>query len=166
MKKKNVMEINIKGMSSALVYALVFARDKKCCYKGLHGKKCNIKSRLEIHHIVGRANNGSNDPENLIALCARHHKILHSHKGKRQILLAKKLIIDSAVSMSAIAPLIGFSQPTLSQMLQKTPTILKRIIHFKNLLNSILKTSYSIEELFENITLPKRYLLHNGYKAE
>lgn len=74
------------------VKAFVLQRDNyKCqCSKG----KCSEK--LQVHHIVFRSEGGSDLPENLITLCATHHKVLHDGKLgdflKLQKSLAKKAI--------------------------------------------------------------------------
>jgi 5-methylcytosine-specific restriction endonuclease McrA len=33
---------------------------------------------LEIHHVIPASRGGTNDPKNLVALCANHHRVLHS----------------------------------------------------------------------------------------
>lgn len=146
-----MIEIGLEGVSHGLLYALILVRDKECRNEKLTGIKCGVRHGLEVHHIIGRDKPNSNNPENLIALCGNHHRAIRSHDGTKQILLAKKLIIDNGLSVSGLAPLIGLTQPALSIMLQKPPLSLKRIIQFKNILNSILNTSYSIDELFQNI---------------
>jgi len=35
---------------------------------------CSSRRGLEVHHIVFRSQNGSNDPENLVTLCHGHHR--------------------------------------------------------------------------------------------
>lgn len=37
---------------------------------------------LHIHHIVFLSRGGSNDPDNLITLCAYHHSLRHPHMQK------------------------------------------------------------------------------------
>ncbi|MHC9544769.1 MAG: HNH endonuclease [Vulcanimicrobiota bacterium] len=40
---------------------------------------CNCRRNLHIHHIIWRSKGGSDEPSNLIVLCARHHLyILHN----------------------------------------------------------------------------------------
>lgn len=57
--------------------AMVLNRDGYTCQycKGKHKD-----SRLEVHHIVFRCNNGSDEPENLIILCHTCHDDLHHGK--------------------------------------------------------------------------------------
>ena len=57
----------------------VKARDGHNCY--FH-KKGKCVDRLEVHHIQFRSNGGSNAPKNLITLCEKHHKQVHSGKSE------------------------------------------------------------------------------------
>jgi 5-methylcytosine-specific restriction endonuclease McrA len=34
---------------------------------------------LEVHHVKRRANGGSNQPSNLVPVCANCHRIIHAH---------------------------------------------------------------------------------------
>ena len=38
---------------------------------------CRAAANLEIHHIIAREDDGTNDPDNLILLCDGHHTQLH-----------------------------------------------------------------------------------------
>lgn len=42
---------------------------------------CTHTRFLEIHHIIPRAQGGSNDPENCACLCSTHHALLHQRKS-------------------------------------------------------------------------------------
>ena len=53
---------------------MVLTRDKYSC-KICRGKKKD--SKLEVHHIIFKSNNGSDDPSNLITLCHTCHVMLH-----------------------------------------------------------------------------------------
>jgi hypothetical protein len=35
---------------------------------------CTMRRSLEVHHIIHRSHQGSNEPENLVTLCAAHHR--------------------------------------------------------------------------------------------
>ena len=40
---------------------------------------CNCRRNLHVHHIIWRSKGGSDEPSNLIVLCARHHlRLLHN----------------------------------------------------------------------------------------
>ena len=45
---------------------------------------CGSTNWLEIHHIVYRSEQGSNDERNLIRLCKFHHEMVHSNKKRWQ----------------------------------------------------------------------------------
>ena len=55
--------------------AYVLDRDKHQCQ---HCKGKNKDPRIEVHHIVFRCNNGSDDADNLICLCKTCHDALHN----------------------------------------------------------------------------------------
>ena len=50
---------------------LVLQRDNHRC------TQCGATSDLEVHHIVPRAEGGTNDPDNLVTLCANCHSDSH-----------------------------------------------------------------------------------------
>jgi len=45
---------------------------------------CGFNSIVELHHIDGDHNN--NNGNNLIGLCPNHHKMIHSHKFRKEII--------------------------------------------------------------------------------
>lgn len=58
---------------------IVFARDKgQCTYEDSRGR-CSAARWLHTHHVVSRAEGGSNDPENLTLLCEAHHRMVHAN---------------------------------------------------------------------------------------
>jgi Domain of unknown function (DUF222)/HNH endonuclease len=51
----------------------VIARDGGCAFPG-----CSVPARwCEIHHVIHWANNGPTSVRNCVALCGRHHRLLH-----------------------------------------------------------------------------------------
>lgn len=48
------------------------------------GGKCRCCGRpgTEVHHVVFRSMGGSDDPSNLVLLCARDHSAIHQHALK------------------------------------------------------------------------------------
>jgi hypothetical protein len=51
----------------------VMRRDSgRCCVPG-----CRHSIFVDVHHIDARAENGGHEPENLMVLCAAHHRALH-----------------------------------------------------------------------------------------
>ena len=83
------------GYSNAREHALV--RDKytcQCCGK----KNC----RLEVHHIVFRSKNGSNDLENYITLCEDCHKAVHLGEIELKLKGKRRSTLRYATQMSTI----------------------------------------------------------------
>lgn len=78
--------------------AFVLDRDNHTCQ---HCKGKTKDSSLHVHHIVFRGNGGSDDPENLIALCKTCHDKLH--KGEIKLKGGKaKGQLRHATQMNAI----------------------------------------------------------------
>ena len=60
----------------ARVRRQVLARDKhRCTVPG-----CRSTANVDCHHIVRRADGGTNDPENITTTCGGHHHLLHAGK--------------------------------------------------------------------------------------
>jgi 5-methylcytosine-specific restriction endonuclease McrA len=55
----------------------VLARDKHSC----QAPGCGRTRFLEVHHIVSRQQGGSNQPDNLVTLCASCHRLWHEQGG-------------------------------------------------------------------------------------
>lgn len=68
--------------------ALVRNRDGNRC------RNCGHRSRLHVHHIIYRAQQGPHEPWNLITLCAHCHETVHSDKKKYQPLLRTCLWLE------------------------------------------------------------------------
>lgn len=51
---------------------------------------CTVTSPLQIHHIVDRAQNGTDTDDNLICLCSNHHGLYHEGIISRQSILNYK----------------------------------------------------------------------------
>ena len=80
---------------------MVLNRDNYTC-QCCKGKRKD--SKLEVHHIVFRSNNGSDDESNLITLCKTCHSLLHNGKIKIKLNLKgyKKRSLKYATQMNSI----------------------------------------------------------------
>ena len=70
---------------------------RRICFER-HGKKCIVcgeKLAIDVHHLDGNRKN--NHIDNLIPLCANHHRYMHMEEGKQ-------LISDQIESYLKIAP--------------------------------------------------------------
>lgn len=45
---------------------------------------CGTEFVLALHHVMYRSEGGDHQPHNLITLCAEHHNLIHSDKGRYQ----------------------------------------------------------------------------------
>lgn len=79
--------------------AMVLNRDNYTCQycKGKHKD-----SKLEVHHIVFRSQNGSDGADNLITLCHTCHKALHSGKISLKLKGKAKGSLKYATQMNSI----------------------------------------------------------------
>lgn len=54
-------------------YNAVFERDGGCC------KLCKSQRELQLHHIMGRGPNHTNNPNECVMLCRSCHELVHSN---------------------------------------------------------------------------------------
>ncbi len=78
------------------IKASVLSRDGHQC----QAKQKGCVSKLEVHHIQYRSHGGSDAPDNLMTLCAKHHKALHD--GKFKLAVKKHRCLKSATTMNII----------------------------------------------------------------
>lgn len=78
---------------------MVLNRDNYTC-QCCKGKRKD--SKLEVHHIVFRSNNGSDDESNLITLCKTCHSLLHNGEIKLNLNGYKKGSLKYATQMNSI----------------------------------------------------------------
>lgn len=92
----NAMYQKGKMYDYANTKAYVLARDNYTCQCDANG----CTNRLEVHHIKFRSKGGSDNPDNLITLCDKHHKMLHD--GKINLDVRKHKILKAATQMNVI----------------------------------------------------------------
>jgi hypothetical protein len=79
--------------------AFILARDNYTC-QHCKGKTKNVK--LEVHHIVFRRNDGSDEHDNLITLCKTCHDGLHNGKFNLELKGKQKGQLKHATQMNSI----------------------------------------------------------------
>ena len=58
-------------------------RDRGRCQLELpDGTRCNESTWTEGHHIIAVALGGSNDVDNMITLCSKHHRMIHKYESR------------------------------------------------------------------------------------
>lgn len=62
---------------SKIKHQVVLRDQGQCTHQTPEGKRCDKKRWVEIHHRTPIANGGENTPDNLVTLCANHHKLQH-----------------------------------------------------------------------------------------
>ena len=88
-----------KNYSFANTRKMILNRDNYTC-QCCKGKRKD--SKLEVHHIVFRSNNGSDDESNLITLCKTCHSLLHKSEIKLNLKGYKKGSLKYATQMNSI----------------------------------------------------------------
>lgn len=79
--------------------AYVLTRDGYCCQ---HCKGKSKDKRLEVHHIVFRSENGSDEADNLLTLCKTCHDALHRGETTLKKKGKKKGQLNHATQMNSI----------------------------------------------------------------
>lgn len=81
-RKQSSSQQRTDGVVPAVVRGAVYKRDAfRCRFCGVRG------DNLHIHHIRYRSQGGEHAELNLITLCAEHHAVVHSNKGRYAPLL-------------------------------------------------------------------------------
>lgn len=95
----------------------VLNRDNYTCQDcGKVGRGGSGKDKLQVHHIVPRFMDGSNEPANLVALCGACHiardKQFRQHIVARKVnFVTMKLGTDGRRKLKLLAALLGESMP-------------------------------------------------------
>ena len=107
LKNKGLYQKGINyGFANTKAYIL--NRDNHTC---CHCRGKSKQSRLEVHHIIYRKNNGSDEPENLVTLCKACHDGIHEEKITLRKKGKKKGQLNHATQMNSIR----------TQLLKKLP---------------------------------------------
>lgn len=71
-------ERNTPGRTGAAAFraAVISQAGLRCQWVSVEGVRCSTTAGLEAHHRVPLAAGGSNQPENGLSLCRRHHRIV------------------------------------------------------------------------------------------
>jgi len=50
---------------------------------------CDLVGRFQVHHMVHREHGGPHGVDNLITLCAFHHRVVHEHGYRIELLMGQ-----------------------------------------------------------------------------
>ena len=53
---------------------------------------CDLVGRFQVHHMVHREHGGPHGVDNLITLCAFHHRVVHEHGYRIELLMGQVLV--------------------------------------------------------------------------
>jgi hypothetical protein len=68
-------------IEAALRHQVSWRDGAQCSYLDANGARCGQRRWLDIHHLVSVAQGGRNELENLVTLCAGHHRLTHHDKS-------------------------------------------------------------------------------------
>ncbi len=153
--------IDTTNLSFATIQLLVAIRDNYRCqiHRLLDSPSCP-NNNIETHHIISVKNNGSDEPENLISLCEKHHRLMHGladgQQIKKQILQLKLIMLENNITQTQLAAALNVSQSAIAQSLQKQTSTFSRAMKIKNYLQARTGKTYILEDLFQVIDVKKR----------
>lgn len=103
-------ELKRKRGNQPTVIVRVKARDKHCRWRG-----CRVTDPVHVHHIVEKANGGTDDMDNLILYCKEHHAMAHNRIND----WSKLNLRNVSATMSA--------KETKAQLIKDNPSYRKQI---------------------------------------
>ena len=116
--------------------AKVLNRDNYTC-QCCKGKKMKKTDKLEVHHIIFRSNEGSDEENNLITFCSSCHHALHQGKLKLNLKGKLKGTLKHATQMNSI------QKQLLERTYPKAVETFGYITKANRQLNNIEKTHFS-----------------------
>ena len=144
------IEIETSGLNLSQITALIYARDKsKCQYTKFTGKNDTECSSgiLHVHHIVPIKEGGKDESENLVLLCSKHHRIIHT-KTQKKLPAFSEFISKNKITQTSLGGALGISQSAISQISSNGSCCLKTAKRIRNYLNLVLKSNYTIDDIF------------------
>jgi hypothetical protein len=71
-----------QSISAAIIHEVNRRDGGQCTYVSPDGRRCECNRFLHFHHVKPVAHGGENTVENLITLCAAHHRLLHENDNQ------------------------------------------------------------------------------------
>jgi hypothetical protein len=87
---KETEKIGRQSISADIIHEVNRRDSGQCTYISPDGKRCECKRFLHFHHVKPVARGGENTVENLVTLCAAHHRLLHEKEESKNYFFKKK----------------------------------------------------------------------------
>lgn len=72
---------NREPIPAAIRHQIQLRDGGRCSHVDPNGSLCENRRWLDVHHVLERSQGGGNDLENLVTLCAPHHKMEHDRRN-------------------------------------------------------------------------------------
>lgn len=146
------IEIDTSDMNLQQKIALLHIRDKhKCQYAELTSKS-NVGAcshgALHTHHILPVKKGGSDDLDNIVLLCRRHHIEIHNEKKIRNQPSLFEFLIKHDITQTSLGGALGISQSAISQIISNGSCNLKTAKKIRNYLRLVTNKELTIDEIF------------------
>jgi len=76
-RSRNSAHPKRKPLTAHQIHTVNTRDGRRCTFTDADGNRCPNERWLHVHHLQSVARGGTNDPENLITLCSRHHQLVH-----------------------------------------------------------------------------------------
>ena len=155
----NTITINTEGMRYEDLAVLVRIRDRHLCQikHFLPQRKTQCRDNtLEVHHITPKEEGGTNDPDNLILLCRKHHHLMRGTRERDTMIKLRGIIIEWGIVQGEMAGYLGVSQSAISQTLNSQNCSIVKARKIQQFLKTRTGQTFSIDELFSLVPFRAR----------
>jgi hypothetical protein len=73
-----------QSISAAIIHEVNLRDGGQCTYVSPDGRRCECSRFLHLHHVKPVALGGENTVENLITICAAHHRLIHENDDSKK----------------------------------------------------------------------------------
>lgn len=71
-----------RPLSAGTKHQITLRDGRQCRFRDPSGKRCENRRYLNVHHVLPLSRGGTDAPENLVTLCAAHHRYIHRNDPK------------------------------------------------------------------------------------
>jgi 5-methylcytosine-specific restriction endonuclease McrA len=73
-----------QSISAAIIHKVTLRDGGQCTYVSPEGRRCECNRFLHFHHVKPVSHGGENTVENLITICAAHHRLIHENDDSKK----------------------------------------------------------------------------------